>query len=526
MPSFNVYGSKTSFNIQSSWTTPGNASVGSETISFVISDIPDGATNITTTVCATYDRSSPYGGTASGYPTANGISFSYYSSSQYRAVLTFSDLLNAKVTFKYKSNGVTGHTQGSLQFTNVYILVEYDLPSTEWSQNSTTVSPGSILSGTVNVTEDNADYIHYIYIDYSGDTGTTPPYTRFTPESVQTQSFSISIPSSWANSVASYENGIVAYVYHQLEDTYGNIVSKSDAKAITLITASTVAPVAGYLYCIRSNLYNDLFIQNYSTVSLRLSGYSGDEYGSTQTSIRIVSSTGTSVTFSASSSSISWVYGIVKTSGYVTFTATVTDSRGNQASTSCSLYVNAYSPPSISSARVGRYDPSTNTIDASKGEGAYAVVNYTYTDLGTNVPTLSVDYRSTSVQGVNSYYSYPSAAEFQFASSGVTQQEVFDITLTISDGISSTSVQRKLGTAEVFIRQDPKNNAIGFGCYPTIPSASSDKLGCFEVAANWDFRVGGESILDLISNASTSNIVISTTEPANPEPGTIWLDIS
>lgn len=78
---------------------------------------------------------------------------------------------------------------------------------------------------------------------------------------------------------------------------------------------------------------------------------------------------------------------------------------------------------------------------------------------------------------------------------------------------------------------DPKNNSVGFGCYPTVPSASSDKLGCVEISEDWDFRVGGESILDLIASATVTDlptIIISDTQPDAPTDGTtlIWLDIS
>ena len=112
---------------------------------------------------------------------------------------------------------------------------------------------------------------------------------------------------------------------------------------------------------------------------------------------------------------------------------------------------------------------------------------------------------------------------------------MYTITLHLTDGITSTTVVRKIGTAYTFMRWDPKNNAVGFGCYP-------QQSHCVEIGADWtlivdkDILIQDPAVNQLVSlqnfitsnvgGGNNSNIVASATQPDSPTEGMIWLDIS
>lgn len=276
MPSIKVYADSSSdidFSITSTWTTgASSASVGSKTVTYAFPEIPSGALNIVTTVYATYDPDSAKGKTASGYPTANGVSFTNVSGDLYSAVITFSDLESStKVTYRHKAGYTSSGTQGALAFSDVYILLEYDLPNADWTLDATTITmdgdTGGVVTGTLEITDDNLEYTHYLYVQYSGDTSEEPPYVLISRSSAQTVSFSITLPAWWTSSVASYTSGATAYVYYRMLDSSGSIIAEADPVLITLTVGGTVAPEAGTLYISVTDPFNGYTVQNYSSLT-------------------------------------------------------------------------------------------------------------------------------------------------------------------------------------------------------------------------------------------------------------------
>lgn len=159
-------------------------------------------------------------------------------------------------------------------------------------------------------------------------------------------------------------------------------------------------------------------------------------------------------------------------------TLTVTDSRGRSSSLTESIEVTAYSPISITSTAQGRI----SSVDANANDSGYVKVSYTYTDLsyagdsGTtyNTPALSICWGADSL----AVDGYASGSQERFADGQLLKAKMYLITLHLTDGITSTTVTRTIGTAYAFMRWDPKNNAVGFGCYP-----SADH--CVEIGDGW-----------------------------------------
>lgn len=122
-----------------------------------------------------------------------------------------------------------------------------------------------------------------------------------------------------------------------------------------------------------------------------------------------------------------------------------------------------------------------------------------------------------------------------FAENGLLKTQMYTIVIHLTDGITSTSAVRKIGTAYAFMRWDPKNNAIGFGCYP-------QQNHCVEIGSEWTLIVNKDvliqdpsvnqlvSLQSFIANNIGGNddcpIIASPTEPESPTEGMIWLDIS
>lgn len=108
----------------------------------------------------------------------------------------------------------------------------------------------------------------------------------------------------------------------------------------------------------------------------------------------------TSISFACDGAPITYVgsnyctTGAFTSSGYVTVTATVVDSRGGRASTSARVYVTPYQPPEISSVYAERCNG--NNVSSSTGTGGHILIGCGYTNVGSNSISAKVEYKAKS----------------------------------------------------------------------------------------------------------------------------------
>lgn len=115
-------------------------------------------------------------------------------------------------------------------------------------------------------------------------------------------------------------------------------------------------------------------------------------YSSTITGYRIVGATQDSGTI-AYTAGTTWTTGLLMVYGAVTFTVTVTDSRGRTATRIANITVTDYSPPSISGVTFVR---STSTgVVSNTGTYINAKALFTYAAIGSNTITARAYYRQS-----------------------------------------------------------------------------------------------------------------------------------
>ena len=229
-----------------------------------------------------------------------------------------------------------------------------------------------------------------------------------------------------------------------------------------------------------------IYVQTKSKVKLTINGAAGS-YGSTISSYSI---TGGGYTSTASS----FTTGFLNTSGMVTFTATVTDSRGRvSAAATVSISVVAYSPPSFAS-YLSQRCLSNGTVN---DDGTYirGLVSYSYASCSSkNTITRATYYKKASdTAWTNANAAFSSGTAFTFGGGNISTETSYDIKYTLTDAFTTIAIQDIVSTAAVVMdfKRGGKGVAVG---------KVSEKDNTFEVAEDWDVRVYGKLLKDYIQS--------------------------
>ena len=231
-----------------------------------------------------------------------------------------------------------------------------------------------------------------------------------------------------------------------------------------------------------------IYVQTKSKATLTINGASGS-YGSTITAYSI---SGGGYTSTASS----FTTGFLNSSGTITFTATVTDSRGRtSAAATVSITVQAYAPPSFQS-YLSQRCLSSGTINE---DGTYirGLLTFQFSSCGgKNTVSGSIKYKRTTVSTWTAVSAaFTSGAAVVFGSGGISTEYSYDVQYTLTDAFSSVSIQDIISTAAVVMdfKQGGKGVAVG---------KVAEKDNCFEVSEDWDVRVYGKLLKDYIESFS------------------------
>lgn len=229
-----------------------------------------------------------------------------------------------------------------------------------------------------------------------------------------------------------------------------------------------------------------IYVQTKSKATLTINGAAGS-YGSTISSYSI---TGGGYTSTASS----FTTGFLNTSGTVTFTATVTDSRGRvSAAATVSISVVAYSPPSFAS-YLSQRCLSNGTVN---DDGTYirGLVSYSYASCSSkNTITRATYYKKASdTAWTNANAAFSSGTAFTFGGGNISTETSYDIKYTLTDAFTTIAIQDIVSTAAVVMdfKRGGKGVAVG---------KVSEKDNTFEVAEDWDVRVYGKLLKDYIQS--------------------------
>lgn len=315
-----------------------------------------------------------------------------------------------------------------LKWTAVTLEVDWQEPATQPSLSAATVEMGK--SVTISTPAVNSAYRHTLRYAFGGASGTIATGI--------TSSVSWTPPVSLANQIPSATAGS-GTIYC---DTYsGSTLLGTKSVSITLTVPGSVVPSAGTLSAAlaEDTSGTGLYVKGMGKAKLTLSGASG-AYGSSITSFTI-----TGGGWSASASTLTT--GTLASAGNITFTATVTDSRGRKASTTRAINVIDYTKPGVAVCDVYRCDADGNR----KKAGTYFAVeiNASYSAITGNTLSITARYKKQSESSYGTAANVTNNGKTVIGGGNIGASTTYDVVVTVADKYNSLSIPRTLSTKSV-----------------------------------------------------------------------------
>nr|DAL83774.1 MAG TPA: protein of unknown function DUF859 [Caudoviricetes sp.] len=317
---------------------------------------------------------------------------------------------------------------------------------------------GSALTIYFDRKSDN--FTHHLYYSLNGgpETGIGADYSTsatWTP------------PLSLLNSVTGADSTTImfrAYTFNggtNIGSSTCTCTVKIPTNIVPTFTSITATPV---------NPFGSLYLQGKSSIKLTINGASG-VYGST---IKTYSISGGDYSYSGDKNT--YTTGVVDKSGDITFTATITDSRGRTASKTVKVTVTAYTLPTLTF-ETYRCD-SSGTKDIIKGTYIYVKPTFTYCVItGNAIKTKSIKINNTSKSTA-----FNSGQGYVF--SGYALNITHEVEVSITDNAGNTvTVIHDIDIGKVILNIPPHKNGVGWGRY-------CDKEGEFQI--EYDLNIFGK----------------------------------
>lgn len=349
------------------------------------------------------------------YLSVAGVKKTYAKTISWSGGNTTTALTSQTVTVAHNSDGTgtcriigTFVLNGSYGSTSIGTMtIDKTLTLTKIPRASTIDAPASITTGstlTVNITRANTSFSHKLkYI-----IGATTFAEAEMP--VGDTSDSLVIPHSWLNQLTSATLVLVLSTYSGSTE----IGSVSKHVALSVPSNATTNPSVSALTAtssVTSGTFANLFVQGKTSVILSATASAGE--GAT-----IVSYTFSGPNISSTTSSNTATTGVLQSSGSLTYTVTVKNSRGVTASKTVTISSQPYAPPAISYVSVQRCDASGNLSEA----GTYAkyTVNSAYSAVNNkNTRTVTVAYSSNGGTSYSSETTLQAATDTAGSKTGV-----------------------------------------------------------------------------------------------------------
>lgn len=315
-----------------------------------------------------------------------------------------------------------------LKWTAVTLEVDWQEPATQPSLSAATVEMGK--SVTINTPAVNSAYRHTLRYAFGGAAGTIAAGIASSVSWTPPVSLANQIPSATAGSGTIYC------------DTYsGSTLLGTKSVRITLTVPGSVVPSAGTLSAAlaEDTSGTGLYVKGMGKAKLTLSGASG-AYGSSITSYTIAGGGWTATNGALTT-------GTLASAGNITFTATVTDSRGRKASTTRTINVIDYTKPGVAVCDVYRCDADGNR----KKAGTYFAVeiNASYSAITGNTLSITARYKKQSESSYGTAANVTNNGKTVLGGGNIGASTTYDVLVTVADKYNSLSIQRTLSTKSV-----------------------------------------------------------------------------
>lgn len=315
-----------------------------------------------------------------------------------------------------------------LKWTAVTLEVDWQEPATQPSLSATTVEMGKGV--TINTPAVNSAYRHTLRYAFGGASGTIATGIASSVSWTPPVSLANQIPSATAGSGTIYC------------DTYsGSTLLGTKSVSITLTVPGSVVPSAGTLSAAlaEDTSGTGLYVKGMGKAKLTLSEASG-AYGSSITSYTITGGGWTATNGALTT-------GTLASAGNITFTATVTDSRGRKASTTRTISVIDYVKPGVAVCDVYRCDADGNR----KKAGTYFAVeiNASYSAITGNSLSITARYKKQSESSYGTAANVTNNGKTVLGGGNIGASTTYDVLVTVADKYNSLSIQRTLSTKSV-----------------------------------------------------------------------------
>lgn len=316
-----------------------------------------------------------------------------------------------------------------LKWTAVTLEVDWQEPATQPSLSAATVEMGK--SVTINTPAVNSTYRHNIWAAF-GNAGVViaervVSSTTWTPD--------VNLASQISNATSG-----VATIYCDTFDANGTQLGTKTI-SITLTVPGSVVPSAGTLSAAlaEDTSGTGLYVKGMGKAKLTLSGASG-AYGSSITSYTITGGGWTATNGALTT-------GTLASAGNITFTATVTDSRGRKASTTRTISVIDYTKPGVAVCDVYRCDADGNR----KKAGTYFAVeiNASYSAITGNTLSITARYKKQSESSYGTAANVTNNGKTVIGGGNIGASTTYDVLVTVADKYNSLLIQRTLSTKSV-----------------------------------------------------------------------------
>lgn len=386
-------------------------------------------------------------------------------------LLSVGTVLNDFYIYGYKSsNGnVCTYSSNNAQFTITATVVQ------QYAKSSARVTSSVEAGGTSTVTFINP-YLSNVYHVVDWRFGTK---VKSTTTAVGASSASYTIPLSWLTVIPSATSGTATVSV----TTYasGGLELGTDTYSFTITAPSSAVPTLSLAAARINNSVPSswgIYVQGQSgvTITATAAGYQG----STISSYTI--SGGATGTQSSNVFTISTIY----SSGTITYTVKVTDSRGRTATASTSISVVAYSAPAFSATDAFRCVAAgtasdTGTYISAKATGTFSSVS------NKNSMTLKVQYALSTSGAYSTAVTLTNGTASIIGNGSIDINYSFKVKFTLSDQFNTIEKVLNVGTAAftVFFRQGGNGVAIG---------KVSERANAVEINPDWDIYHGSTKL--------------------------------
>ena len=349
-------------------------------------------------------------------------------------------------------------------------------------------------AGTISISRASSSFTHTLTYAFGNATGTIATKTTST-------SVSWTPPTSLASQIPNSTSGsctLTCYTYN------GNTLVGTSTTTVTLSVPASIKPTITGITATQVDgtvpSSWGIYVQTKSKVTLTITGATGAG-GSTISSYSI---TGGGLSYTASSVTT----GFLNTSGSITFTGKVCDSRGRWSDeATVTISVVPYAAPRFNSYSTQR----CTSTGASSSNGTYAksTVGFSYWSCsGKNTITTGVAYRKSSESSyTNAGVSFTSGTQFIFGGGNLSVDYSYDIRFTLTDAFGTVTVVDSLSTASVLMDFKAGGTGLAVG-------KVSETDSCFEVSENWDVKVYGMLLAEYIQSLASGGIALGTCDTA------------